>query len=65
MPPTGPIENWQANPLELGPLYPFVEWEVAMSVICLFIFVVFIVWKFKSEGEEYKSQTKRLTERSV
>ena len=61
---TGKVETWSANPLDLGPLYPFVGWEMAMAGICLVVFAAFIVWKFNSENQNYASQAKRLGVRS-
>ena len=61
---TGLVETWSTNPLNLGPLYPLVGWEGAMASICLVVFATFIVWKFKSENDNYASQTKRFNDPS-
>lgn len=62
---TGQVETWSANPLDLGPLYPFVGWEMPMAGICLAVFAAFMVWKFKSESDKYASQVKRLNGHGV
>ena len=57
---TGPIENWNVNPTEVGPLYPFVGWEMAMVVVCVAFFLAFMVWKFATENAKYADQVRRL-----
>jgi len=57
---TGPIENWNNNPTEVGPLYPFVGWEMLMVVVCLAFFLAFMVWKFATENAKYAEQVQNL-----
>ena len=57
---TGPIENWNNNPTEVGPLYPFVGWEMLMIVVCLAFFLAFMVWKFATENAKYAEQVQNL-----
>ena len=59
---TGNVETWQGNPLELGPLYPFVGAEAIMFVASLTVFVAFLVWKFKWEQAKYDQQVKDLND---
>ena len=57
---TGPIGNWNINPTEVGPLYPFVGWEVLMVVVCVAFFLAFMVWKFATENAKYSEQVREL-----
>lgn len=57
---TGPVTTWQGNPLELGPLYPFVGHETLMFGVSVAICVAFLVWKFIFEDNKYKQQAKKI-----
>jgi hypothetical protein len=54
------IETWNINPLDTGPIYPFVGWETGMFVACMGFCVAFMVWKFRSESAKYASQVRDL-----
>ncbi|MEO1995747.1 MAG: hypothetical protein ABGZ17_10780 [Planctomycetaceae bacterium] len=54
------IESWTENPANIGPLYPFVGWEVPMGVACAAVCVGFLVWKFRSENAHYEDMVRRL-----
>lgn len=57
---TGPIENWNINPTEVGPIYPFVGWEFLMFAVGVVFCVAFIVWKFTTENSKYAEQARQL-----
>ena len=59
---TGPIETWNVNPLDVGPIYPFLGWEVLMVAACGLFFVVFLVWKIASENSKFAASVQRLHE---
>lgn len=59
---TGPIESWNVNPIDVGPIYPFVGWEALMCLVCAAFFVLFMVWKFLTENAKYAQATRRLRE---
>ena len=40
---TGNIANWDGNMLDIGPIYPFVGWEVPMVIIA---FIFWIGWHY-------------------
>ena len=61
MPTKDIAETWQTAPLELGPLYPLVGWEVPMTVLCGLILIGFLTWKIKSEIKKYDHQSSQLT----
>ena len=54
------IESWTENVAEIGPLYPFVGWEVPMGLACAAVCVAFLVWKFRSENATYAAMVRRL-----
>jgi hypothetical protein len=54
------IETWNINPLDTGPIYPFVGWETGMFVACAAFWVAFMVWKFRSESTKYAGQVRNL-----
>ena len=59
---TGLIENWKNNPIDVGPIYPFVGWEMLMFVACVAFCVAFIVWKFITESATYSAKANQLRE---
>ncbi len=62
MGPTGPIESWNINPIDVGPIYPFVGWEILMFVASVAFCVAFMVWKFKTESAKYAAKAQELRE---
>lgn len=50
------IESWQTNPLEIGPIYPWVSLEVWMVTVATLFFVYFMAWKLASENRKYNQQ---------
>ena len=54
------IESWTEDVAEIGPLYPFVGWEVPMGLACAAVCVAFLVWKFRSENAMYAAMVRRL-----
>ena len=57
---TGPIESWNVNPNDVGPLYPFAGWELTMFLLCLCSCVGFMVWKFVTEHRDYDKKSAKL-----
>jgi hypothetical protein len=47
---TGTIQTWTGNPLEIGPLYPFVGSEWLLFALCVGLWTV---WQVRSENAEY------------
>ena len=57
---TGLIESWSGNPQEVGPLYPFVGWEVLMYAVCVVLCIGFFVWKLVTETAGYEKRAAEL-----
>lgn len=51
------IETWNINPLDTGPIYPLVGWEMGMFIACAAFCLGFMVWKFRTESAKYAVQT--------
>ena len=60
MGPTGLVDNWRFDPSVMGPIYPFVGWELLMLASCAAFFVWFMVWKFCTENAKYAAAARQL-----
>ena len=61
----GTIDSWAGNPLEVGPIYPWVGAEVVLFLIGLALWVGWMVWQIKSEADVYSREARRLRKRDV
>lgn len=57
---TGIIESWTVNPAEMGPLYPFVGYEVLFVVVGVVFWIAFTIWQLKSENADYLRREEEL-----
>lgn len=57
--PTG-LESF-ANPAEIGPLYPFVGTEVALTVITVVLWIAWHVITAREENQQWKELDERYT----
>jgi len=57
---TGQIESWVENPLNIGPLYPFVGWEVTLFVLCFALCAAFTIWKIVHEKKQHDAEAQDL-----
>jgi len=55
---TGLMDNWNGNMFDIGPIYPFVGWEVLMVIIC---FVFWIGWHYL----QMKAENRTLDEEAM
>ncbi len=55
--PTG-IESW-SNPADIGPIYPFVGTEVALTVIGFVIWIAFHVITAREENQQWRELDER------
>ena len=58
---TGLVESWAENPMEWGPIYPFVSYEIPLFAVCLVIWVLYTVWQVKSEHRTYSEEAADLS----
>ena len=61
----GTIKSWADNPLEVGPMYPWVGWEVVLFLVSLALWFCWMVWQIKTESEAYSQEAQRLKQRNV
>ena len=59
---TGLIQDWVTNPTEIGPMYPFVGWELPMYGVCVLGWLLFTVWQLRAESREYRDEQVRLSD---
>lgn len=59
---TGNVESWVDRPLEIGPIYPFVGWEIWMYLACVLFCIALMVWKIQNENALYAGKVRRLKE---
>ena len=57
---TGFVESWNVNPIDVGPIYPFVGWETLMFAACVAFCIGFIVWKISTETANYAAKAQQL-----
>ncbi len=61
---TGPVKSWNINPIDVGPIYPFVGWEMLMFASCVVFCAVFLIWKFLTENSKYADKARRLRQQN-
>jgi hypothetical protein len=57
---TGNFSDWSGSMFDLGPLYPFVGWEVPMVIICLVFWIGWHVMQIRMENRRLEAQAARL-----
>lgn len=58
---SGPIQTWNLNPADVGPLYPFVGWEGVMTVIAVALWLGFHVWHYRKETADLRNMRAEIT----
>ena len=61
----GTVDSWAGNPLEVGPMYPWVGLEAGFFLVSLALWIGWIVWLLKTEGAAYLQEVQRLKQRDV
>lgn len=61
----GTVDSWAGNPLEVGPMYPWVGLEVGFFLVNLALWIGWMVWLLKTEGAAYLHEVQRLKQRDV
>ena len=59
---TGLIDSWASNPSDVGPMYPFVGFEIPLLVICITLWIGYTVWQMKFEASTYSDECDVLNE---
>ncbi len=56
---TGPITTWAVDLADVTVIYPFVGWEVPMTVITVVLWIGWHVWQVKFENQTYKEDIEK------
>jgi hypothetical protein len=57
---TGNFTDWNGEITSLGPLYPFVGWEIPMAIILLVAWAVWHVMQVRMENRAHEDQARLL-----
>ena len=58
------VDNWNGNLFDLGPIYPFVGWEVPMVIICLIFWIGWHHLQMRMENQQLEEEARRLAQQS-
>ena len=56
---TTPIETWAVDLADVTFIYPFVGWEVTMTVIGVVLWIAWHVWQVRFENQTYKEDIEK------
>lgn len=57
---TGMIDNWDGSMMDIGPIYPFVGWEVPMVILCVIFWIGWHIWQIKMENRLLDEEARNL-----
>lgn len=57
---TGLLQSWDGTITDIGPLYPFVGWEVPMVIVCLVFWIGWHVAQIRMENRQLEAEAQRL-----
>jgi len=57
---TGNITNWDGNILDIGPIYPFVGWEVPMVIIGFIFWIGWHILQIRAENQQLDEEAANL-----
>ena len=57
---TGSFTDWSGNLLDIGPLYPFVGWEVFMVLLGFIFWIGWHVLQIRAENRQLESEASQL-----
>ena len=52
--PTATINTWAVDLANVTVIYPFVGWEVAMTIVGVALWIVWHIWQVRFENATYK-----------
>jgi hypothetical protein len=56
---TGSFDNWAGSIPDIGPIYPFVGWEMALFIVGLVLWIGWHVVQARRETRRYKEEIER------
>jgi hypothetical protein len=54
------MPNWDSNIVDIGPIYPFVGWEVLMVILCLVFWIGWHILQIKMENDQLDKEAQNL-----
>jgi hypothetical protein len=57
---TGNIANWDGNMMDIGPIYPFVGWEVPMVIIAFIFWIGWHYLQIQMENRQLEAEAQKL-----
>lgn len=62
---TGQIESWAGTVTDIGPRYPFVGWEMALTVVLLVFWGAWHILQLRTESIEFEEDERKLHKKEV
>ena len=57
--------DWNGNIIDIGPLYPWVGWEVAMVIVALIFWIGWHVVQIRMESRRFEDEARALRQSGV
>ena len=57
------IESWQADPTQIGPLYPLAGSEIWLTVIAVIIWLGWTFWQWRFERRSLDQEVREIRNR--
>ena len=57
---TGSFGDWSGNMTDIGPLYPFVGWEMLMVILLLAFWIIWHVVQVRAETRQHDAEARAL-----
>jgi hypothetical protein len=62
---TGEITTWGGTITDIGPMYPFVGWEMVLTLVLLVFWVGWHVLQLRTESREYREDEQKLRNKEI
>lgn len=59
---TGSFSDWNGAMFDLGPIYPFVGWEMPMVIVLTIFWIGWHVIQIRGENRQHDAEARRLRE---
>lgn len=60
---TTPIESWNIDLAQVGPIYPFAGYEVIFAIAAFAGWIAFHIWQMRAEDRALKEQARKVRAR--
>ena len=58
------VESWGVDLATIGPIYPFVGWEVPMVIVCFIFWIGWHYLQMRMENQTLEEEARRLAQQS-